>query len=1003
VNNLYFHIKLTNATFSNHHLKLATMRRFFTLCGLLTLSTLWCLSASAQQPTTVTGSVKNSKSREAISAVSVVIKGSTTGTFTDDKGNFKFSTVQKPPFTLVFSSVGYANKEVAVTGDNQPVNVEIEPSFTLGDEVVVAASRVPERILESPVSIERIGLSAIRNAPAANYYDMLTNLKGVDAVNGSLTFRSIGTRGFNTNGNPRLNQLVDGMDNQAPGLNFSVGSVGGLTELDVESMELLPGASSALYGSGGMNGTVLINGKNPFKYQGLSFQIKAGANHIDGYQRPMSAYYDWSVRWAKQITDKFAYKINAQYVQAQDWLANQTENYLRPPTPGATPPNGNVKPGWRASDPNYDGVNVYGDETSQNTSLVANSVFAAAGLSSTALNTLWTGFFTAAPGGTLAQFNTFLTSNGLGALVTAGISPIVYGASPQRNYYNNQYVSRTGYDEKDVIDPTTINFKLGGALHYKLTEKTEASFEANFGTGNSVYTGSDRYSLKDLRIAQFKLELKSRNWFLRAYTTHENAGSTFNATITSRLFNEAWKPSTSWYPTYMAAYSSFLSAGLPSIDAHNSARSVADAGRPTGYLGSNAMFQKVATTPISKGGGLFLDESRLNVFEGQYNLTEDLGLAKHGTELLIGASFRRYLLNSQGTIFADTAGPIKINETGGYIQLSQKLFNDVLKLSVSGRYDKNTNFKGRFTPRATAVVKLAKDHNLRASYQQAYRFPTTQNQWINLTIGGGTRLMGGLPQLREFYKFSTNPAYTPESVAAFGASAQAGAPNPALLVAQPFGEFKAEASSSFEVGYKGLIEKKVLIDVYAYWGRYRDFLSSVNAVQAKVPPSTPAGYLDLLDPNKRIGYSISVNTPGDVKTMGWGASVEWLLRNNYSVSGNLYHDEIGDLPTGFVSYFNSPKYRANLAFNNSGFGKDDRFGFSIVYRYTDGFLYEGTFAVGQLPSASQFDGMISYKFPSIRSMVKVGGSNILNKYYRNGFGGPQIGALWYASFGWNVF
>src|SRR6478752_3476321 len=274
------------------------MRRLLTRSGLLAVGAAICVSVSAQQSTTVSGSVKNSNSKEAISAVSVTVKEGAAGTFTDDKGNFRFSTVQKLPFTLVFSSIGYANKEVSITTNNQTVDVSLETSFTLGNEVVVAASRVPERILESPVSIERIGTTAIRNTPATNYYDMITNLKGVDAVSASLTFRSVGTRGFNVSGNNRLNQLVDGMDNQATGLNFSVGSIVGLTELDVDNIELLPGASSALYGSGGMNGTVLINSKNPFKYQGFSFQIKQGVNHIDSKQRPTSPYYDWSVRWA---------------------------------------------------------------------------------------------------------------------------------------------------------------------------------------------------------------------------------------------------------------------------------------------------------------------------------------------------------------------------------------------------------------------------------------------------------------------------------------------------------------------------------------------------------------------------------------------------------------------------------------------------------------------------------------------------------------------------------
>jgi outer membrane receptor for ferrienterochelin and colicin len=234
------------------------MRRFFTNCVLVILALGLSISSFAQNSTTVKGSVKNAKSKEAVSAVSVTVKGGTTGTFTDDKGNFKLTTVQKLPITVIISSVGYTNKEVVVKSAEQEVDVELEAAFTLGDEVVVAASRVPERILESPVSIERIGQSAIRQTPATNYYDMITNLKGVDVVAASLTFKSIGTRGFNSSGNTRLNQIVDGMDNQAPGLNFSVGNIIGLTELDVDNIELLPGASSALYGPGGMNGTVLI-------------------------------------------------------------------------------------------------------------------------------------------------------------------------------------------------------------------------------------------------------------------------------------------------------------------------------------------------------------------------------------------------------------------------------------------------------------------------------------------------------------------------------------------------------------------------------------------------------------------------------------------------------------------------------------------------------------------------------------------------------------------------
>ena len=978
------------------------MRRFYTSCVLVLLTLGLSFNAFSQQSTNVSGSVKNAKSKEAVSAVSVTVKGSSTGTFTDDKGNFKFTTVQKPPFTVIIYSVGYSNKEVVVKSDNQVIDAEIDASFTLGDEVVVAASRVPERILESPVSIERIGNKAILNTPATNYYDMITNLKGVDVVAASLTFKSIGTRGFNSSGNTRLNQIVDGMDNQAPGLNFSVGNIIGLSELDVDNIELLPGASSALYGPGGMNGTLLINSKNPFKYQGLSFQIKQGASNVDNVQRSQSPFYDWTVRWGVKVSEKFAYKIGAQYTQATDWLANSTDNYNRTPT--TQNPNGATKPGYRASDPNYDGVNIYGDETNANLQTVANGVLAQMPSNVVTASNAW---IAANPSANLSAYNSFLNAIGAGGIVAAGYSPIIYGASPSKNAFQNQTVSRTGYAEQDVIDPITSNFKLSGGLYYKLTSSLEASLTANWGTGTTVYTGADRYSIKDFKMGQYKLELKSKNWYLRGYTTSENSGNSYVTTTTTRLFNEAVKSSNTWYPQYAAAYITAADAGLDYLGAHNAARAYADQGRPTGSQLYNPLFQAIAQTPISKGGGLFMDRTKVYTAEGQYNLTDALGLAKSGTDFLIGGSWRQYVLNSQGTIFADTAGTINIAETGAYAQLSQRLFNDLLKVTVSGRYDKNVNFAGHFTPRASAVLKLTKDHNLRFSYQSAYRFPTTQNQWINLNTSQG-RLMGGLPQLRDFYHFSSNPAYTLASVTAFGASAAAGAPNPALLVEQKFGEFKPESSTSFEVGYKGLFAKRILIDIYAYWAKYKDFLGGVTVIQSN--NGSPAGLIGY-NPNFTPGnaaltrsvYSVSVNQTTDVTTNGWGASIEYLMPHNFSISGNVYSDIIGPTPVGFVTYFNTPKYRVNAAFNNSGFGPNNLLGFSLVYRWLDGFHYDGTFASGEVPSYQTFDAMFSVKLPKTHSLVKLGGTNIFNRYYRTGYGNPQIGGLYYISFGWNVF
>ena len=948
------------------------MRRIISSVSLLFILVISVITSFAQQSTTVSGNVKNSKSKDAVSAVSVTIKGSTTGTYTNDKGDFKFTTSQKPPFTLVFSSVGFADKELAVTGSTEDVNVEVLPTYTLGDEVVVSASRVPERILESPVSIERVNAAAIRNAATPSYYDIIGNLKGVDITASSLTFKSVSTRGFNGSGNLRLNQLVDGMDNQAPGLNFSVGNIVGVTELDVDNMELLSGASSALYGPGGMNGTLLINSKSPFKYQGLSFQIKQGVNHIDSYERPVGAYYDWSVRYATKVSEKFAYKIGAQFTQARDWLANNNANYSR--TTGT--PLGQVIKGGRETDPNFDGVNVYGDETTSNLQGVANSVRAAAAAAGAPLGALDAAINA---GATLAQYQAQFA----GPLAPlASYAPILYGSNSTKNYYNGVNVSRTGYNESDVVDPTTVNVKLTGGVFYKVTNDIEASIVANWGTGNTVYTGSDRYSLKNLRMGQYKAELKSKNWYLRAYATLEDAGDSYNATIAARLFNEAWKPSTTWYPTYATAYTQYLAAGLSQTAAHNAARSVADAGRPTGQIYKSATFQQIVQTPISKGGALFLDKSALYNLEGQYNLTDALGLAKTKTELLIGGNWKRYWLNSEGTLFADKSslnlGKIMIQEVGAYGQLSQKLFNDLLKLSVSGRYDKNQNFDAKFTPRLSAVMKIAKDNNLRFSYQQAYRFPSTQNQWINLVVGGGTVLSGGLQQMIDYYNMNGNPIYN-----------STGTPI-------KFTALKPERSSSYEFGYKGLLTKQLMVDAYYYFATYDDFITTSNGLQV--------GFNPVLN-RSNTAFSVAQNATGTVKTNGWGLSLEYLLPANFFATGNVFSDQVSSQPSdpNFISYFNTPKTRLNLGFGNSGFGPKNRFGFSATYKWQDGFFYQGSFAVGQVGSFGTVDGMISYKLTEIKSLIKIGATNVFNQYYYTGFGNPQIGGLYYISFGYNVF
>ena len=933
------------------------------------------------QDITISGTVTDRSTKSPLAGVSINVKGTTTGTASGQNGTFSLN-VRQVPATLVFSYVGFGTVERQVSGSTTSLSVELEETTFLGQEVVISASRTPERILESPVSIERISAAAVRDLPAATFYDALANLKGVEMSAQSLTFKSVNTRGFNSNGNTRFNQFVDGMDNQAPGLNFSVGNIVGLSELDVDNVELLPGAASALYGAGGINGTLLMTSKNPFDYQGASFAFKTGINHVNDENTGTQQFNQLDVRLAKAWNKRFGIKTAFSFLQAKDWMATDTRNFDRTAR--------QLKAGDRNTDPNYDGVNVYGDEISQNMLNVARSVE----------NQTIAGVLQAT-GGTLnirdlmdlRQLNTATPAQQaqfLGSL-PAALRPAVQNYLPfylglKNNIIPNQAVSRTGYAEQDLVDYDTKSLKANTSLHYRFNDQIEGIAQVNWGTGTSVYTGTDRYSLRNFSIGQFKLELKGNDFFLRAYTTQERSGDAYNATILGTFINEAWKPSTTWFPQYIGNYIGAIAAGQPDAAAQQFARSQADAGR---LIPGTPGFEsaKIAITERSIGpqnGAKFNDKTNLYHYEGMYNFSN---IFNNVVEFQVGASYRNYFLHSDGTIFDDATRDITIEEYGAFGQIGKRLFNDKFKLTFAGRYDKSQNFEGRFTPRVTGVLTVAPNNNIRASYQTGYRNPTTQDQYIDLAVGGGaTRLIGGLPELLTKYNLVGNPAVTSESYRALLASAATGAPNPAVLQTYTFDArgVRPESVQSYELGYKGLLGSKLLIDTYGYYSIYSDFISAVEIYQNPLATA--------------VKFNVPVNLTEDVKTYGGAFGLDYIL-GKYNLSGNVSYNKISDIPANFINTFNTPELRYNF-----GFGSREVFknvGFNLQYRWQEKFTWNSTFGSGDVPAFGTLDGQVSFKIPSINSTLKFGGSNLLNKYYSTSFGNPLVGAVYYTSITFN--
>ncbi|MFD2887095.1 TonB-dependent receptor [Chitinophaga cymbidii] len=905
-----------------------TLQKYCWLMVLLLASWQYAL---AQNQTTITGTVTDAATRQNMAGVSISVKGASAGAVTDASGSFRLNTNHSLPLTLVFSYVGYSPQEVRVTDASMNVNVQLSSTEILGQEVVVSASRVPETILESPVSIEKLNVRAIKETPTPSFYDFITNFKGVESSSQSLTFRSITTRGFNANGNTRFNQFIDGMDNQAPGLNFSVGNILGITELDVENVELLPGAASALYGAGGTNGTLLMTSKNPYDYQGLSLQLKGAVNHLGGVQRSSAGFIpEITARYAKAF-GKFAFKVNVAYLQANDWQALDSTNFDRI---GLVNKSGHS----HLDDPAYDGINIYGDEIN----------------------------------------NRFTATGGL---------------------LNGVTVSRTGYRERDVVDYDTRSLKTNAALHYRFNPNAELILHGNWGQGTTVYTGLDRYSLRNFNMGQYKIELKGQHYFVRAYTTQERSGEAYNSTAMASFINEAYNPSAitngagqvigGWFAEYATVYNLARAGTFPgspgakdSVTAHAIARAYADRDR---LQPGTASFERVKDSIGSRyigvgagrGGAKFDDKTNLYHYEAMYNFSH---LVKF-FDLQAGASFRRYDLNSNGTIFDDASRDIKIDEYAGFLQVGKKLANDRIKLTGSLRYDKNENFEGRFTPRFTGVFTVAKNNNIRLSYQTGFRIPTTQNQYIDLEVRSKTRIIGGLPELVNKYNLNTNKGYTQASFQKFRQTL-----NPADLEQYTFGELKPERVQAYEIGYRGLIKNRLLIDAYYYYNSYRDFVTIFAIVQS--PDGTPAG---LANPNI---FSSVYNNDERVVTQGWALGLDYVV-NHWNLSGNVSFNEMTKEPVGLYNDFNTPKFRFNLGVGNRNVYKN--LGFNISYRWQDEFYWRSSFVSGMVPAFSTLDAMISYQVPKAHATIKLGGSNLLNKYYVTSLGNPSIGGIYYLS------
>jgi iron complex outermembrane receptor protein len=947
----------------------------------------------------LSGQVKDDQGAPLI-GVTVRIKGTSYATAADTAGKFKLTTNLKFPYVLIFNAVGYKPQEFEIKNLNNRLNIQLVTQSVLVNEVVVTASRKEERLLRSPVAIEKLDIRALKQSPAPSFYDALENVKGVQMTTSSLTLKVPNTRGFNSPNNFRFMQLTDGVDMQSATLGVPLGNAIGPTELDIASIEITPGAASALYGMNALNGLANLITKDPFKSQGLSFYHRMGVNHVDGIGLSPGVLTEDAIRYAKAFNNKFAFKINASYMQGVDWqsntIADQNPNNLKTANP--------QYPELNNANAAYDGWNKYGDDA-------------------------------------LAGSN------------TVTIKGITYkDANGNSITKPNLTVARTGYNEVDLVDPKVSNLKFDALLSYKLGKTTELSYGYRVGRMDGVFQRGNKISLNGAVVQNHKVELKGKDFLVRGYVSLENTGDSYNVKPLADNLDLNHLSNSAWGAVYKNALVSYGNAngGLNAGNfaaANNAARAAADAGRvepgtdafnqlKNTIIGINNWDIKSSLIPNAPvtGGAALRQYSRMYNGEAQWDLTDKVKVF----DLLVGGDVRVYQIIPDGNNFVDFSRSIADRNTqlpdgsfgndgyykkvGAFTQVTKTFFDERLKLFGSLRFDYNPYFDPKVTPRIAAVYSINENHNFRFTFQEGYRFPALFEA-LSYVNNGRVKRVGSLPFINDGLGYLGN-SYTQSSVAAFNAAVNA-APGTAsgtdatalanrnLLQVADLPKARPEQITSYEVGYKAiLLENKVFFDIDAYTNRYDGFLGQVQVfVPNGTTVGTDAAVLSMLDINRdpttatsnnaasqgQSRYRVYTNAKNVYNNYGSSAGLSYNFYKIYALSGNVSFNKMQSQSSTdvFVTGFNTPEWSTNLSFGNREIIKN--VGFNLVYKWQQSFLWESPLVTGPVPDIHTFDAQVSVRLPKYNASLKAGGTDLFNKRYIQYAGGPTLGALYYVS------
>ncbi|RYU78186.1 TonB-dependent receptor [Hymenobacter persicinus] len=809
--------------------------------------------------------------------------------------------------------------------------------------------------MQSPVTVEKLTARDLRLTPAPSFFDAIDNVKGVQVITPSLSFKVINARGFTNTTNVRFAQLVDGIDNQAPHLGGPIGNVLGPSDLDIRSVEIVPGTAAALYGLNAINGLANFSTLNPFASEGLSVQQKAGVNHVQDPGTGARPFTETSLRYAKVLASKLAFKVNGTYLRGYDWVANdQTE----------LNPNGNATTGLLGADnPARDPVNSYGNESSDRSTLTLGGK----------------------------------------------------SYSVARTGYDERDV--VDYHLQTIKADAALHYKLSAATELSYTYRL-AVLDNVYQRSNRFRLQDYRLQQHALQLlgpvvqarAYITTENTGKSYNLRSAA--ENLDRSFKPDdVWNREYTAAWNAATGNGQSVAQAHA----AARAAADAGRLQPGTAAFRQRLSELQDLNNWDQGAALRVQ--ADLLHAEAQLDLGAALRRAGQTWLPA--AVDVRVGADHRTYLIVPDGNYFINPGpgkDPLRDNltysKTGGFGQAGLHLFDDKVRLTATLRADKNDYFTIRFNPRFTAVYSPWREHNFRLSYQSGYRFPSLFEGFSNVNSGqvkriGGLRVMSS-GVFENSYLRSSIDAFNAAVTAAVNADKSGATPaqkkeraitqSQGLLRRTPYTYLRPEHIRSLELGYKAALLPggRLLVDVDFYYNAYRDFIAQVEAYVPKtLNPDSAAIYLNSRSTQNR--YRLWTNAQSKVYNYGGSLGLRYELPRGFRAGANatyarLARTESGD---GLEDGFNTPRWLYNVSLDNENLYRG--LGFGLRYHWQQRY-YSQTFLVsGEVPAYHSLDAQLSYALPRPDLRFKLGATNVLNQYYVTFLGGPSVGGLYYAS------